>query len=40
MAMKALLRRIGRSETRARRVVLEPRLVDRDTTAPPPDGSG
>jgi len=36
MAMKALLRRIGRSETRAKRVVLEPRLVDRDTTGPPP----
>ena len=36
MAMRALLRRIGRTGSRARRVVLEPRLVARDTTGPPP----
>lgn len=36
MAMRALLRRIDGTGTRARRVVLEPRLVARDTTGPPP----
>ena len=36
MAMRALLRRIDRPEARARRVVLEPRLVARETTGPPP----
>jgi DNA-binding LacI/PurR family transcriptional regulator len=36
MAMKALLRRIDGAESRGRRVVLDPRLIDRETTAPPP----
>jgi DNA-binding LacI/PurR family transcriptional regulator len=36
MAMKALLRRIDGAESRARRVVLDPQLIDRETTAPPP----
>jgi DNA-binding LacI/PurR family transcriptional regulator len=40
MAMKALLRRIGQSDIRARRVVLQPRLVDRHTTGPPPPDAG
>jgi DNA-binding LacI/PurR family transcriptional regulator len=35
MAMKALLRRVDRPAARARRVVLEPHLVVRSTTAPP-----
>jgi DNA-binding LacI/PurR family transcriptional regulator len=35
MAMKALLRRVKRPGARARRVVLEPHLVVRTTTAPP-----
>ena len=36
MAMRALLRRVEGPALRARRVVLEPRLVARDTTGPPP----
>lgn len=36
MAMRALLRRFEGAATRARRVVLEPRLVARDTSGPPP----
>ena len=35
MAMRAILRRINKSRVRGRRSVLEPRLVARDTTAPP-----
>jgi DNA-binding LacI/PurR family transcriptional regulator len=35
MAMRALLSRVDGASTRARRVVLEPRLVPRDTTGPP-----
>ena len=35
MAMKAVLRRIERNGARARRLVLEPHLVSRQTTAPP-----
>lgn len=36
MAMEALLRRVEGAQARARRVVLEPRLVARETTGPPP----
>ena len=35
MAMKAVLRRIERNGARAKRLVLEPRLVSRQTTGPP-----
>ena len=35
MAMRAILRRIDRNQARAKRSVVEPRLVARDTTAPP-----
>ena len=35
MAMKAILRRIERNGVRAKRLVLEPRLVSRQTTGPP-----
>jgi DNA-binding LacI/PurR family transcriptional regulator len=35
MAMTALLRRLERPGTRARRELLEPSLVVRETTAPP-----
>lgn len=35
MAMKAVLRRIERNRARAKRLVLEPRLVSRQTTGPP-----
>jgi len=35
MAMKAVLRRIQRNRARAKRLVLEPHLVPRQTTAPP-----
>ncbi len=35
MAMRAILRRIDKNQARAKRSVVEPRLVARDTTAPP-----
>lgn len=38
MAMRALLRRIDGAVSRAQRVVLEPRLVARETTGPPRPG--
>jgi DNA-binding LacI/PurR family transcriptional regulator len=42
LAMRALLRRIERTRTRAQRLVLAPRLVARKTTGPPagPQGRG
>jgi DNA-binding LacI/PurR family transcriptional regulator len=40
MAMRAVLRRIDGPSSRARRVVLEPKLVARQTTGPPRDLRG
>ncbi|TMB77667.1 MAG: hypothetical protein E6J46_08460 [Chloroflexi bacterium] len=40
MAMRAVIRRIEKPSAQARRHVLAPELVVRDTTAPPRRGAG
>lgn len=39
MAVEMLLQRLGGSRSRRRRVMVDPTLVERTTTAPPPEGN-